>query len=137
MADFITITCHVCSERFGLSQDTYGVLKRSGRVFCCPFGHEAVFAAGKTEAQKLREELERERRDRQRAAQQVEYWAQEAKKERNRANGYKGHATRITKRAKAGVCICCNRSFKDLARHMASKHPTLTPIDIEQGATMQ
>jgi hypothetical protein len=31
--------------------------------------------------------------------------------------------TRIKKRVAAGVCPCCNRSFKDLARHMAGQHP--------------
>lgn len=63
---------------------------------------------------------------------------EEAKRERNRANGYKGHATRITKRAKAGVCPCCNRSFENLRRHMASQHPTFTPLEIgQEGATVQ
>lgn len=38
----------------------------------------------------------------------------------------KGVVTRQKKklgRVTNGVCPCCNRSFKDLARHMASKHP--------------
>jgi hypothetical protein len=64
-----------------------------------------------------------------------------AERERRRANGYKGHATRITKRAKAGVCPCCNRTFKQLAAHMASQHPTFTPMELEdrpaEGATVQ
>lgn len=36
---------------------------------------------------------------------------------------HKGHTTRIKKRIAAGVCTCCNRTFKNLARHMANKHP--------------
>lgn len=35
----------------------------------------------------------------------------------------KGHLTRNKKRAASGVCPCCNRSFKALARHMKTKHP--------------
>lgn len=31
-------------------------------------------------------------------------------------------------------CPCCNRTFKQLAAHMASQHPTFTPLDIDQGA---
>ena len=30
---------------------------------------------------------------------------------------------RIEKRIHAGVCPCCNRSFPNLQRHMAAKHP--------------
>jgi hypothetical protein len=111
--------------------------------FYCPNGHGQHYL-GKTEAQKLTEKLEEERRLRQRAEQNVAMWADDAReakdradKERHRANAYKGHATRITKRAKAGVCPCCNRTFKALAAHMANKHPQFTPIEIEQGATVQ
>lgn len=39
----------------------------------------------------------------------------------------KGATTRATTRAAAGVCPCCNRSFSQLRRHMASKHPDYDP----------
>jgi hypothetical protein len=103
-------------------------------LWYCPNGHSQHYS-GKSEAEKLKEQLAEERRQRERAEQNIAYWQDEAKEqtekakhERNRANGYKGHATRITRRVKAGVCICCNRTFQDLARHMA-KHPQLTPDD--------
>lgn len=35
----------------------------------------------------------------------------------------KGQVTKLRKRAKAGVCPCCNRTFVGLQRHMAQKHP--------------
>lgn len=35
----------------------------------------------------------------------------------------KGQLTRERKRAAAGVCPCCNRSFVQLSRHMKTKHP--------------
>lgn len=133
------ITCWKCKERFGLDDATEATLRRSGKAFCCPWGHEAVFKPGPTEAENLRKELEAERRARQRAEQRVAQKADEAEHERRRANGYKGHATRMTKRAKAGVCPCCNRTFKQLASHMANKHPEFTPLEIHEGepATIQ
>ncbi|QPQ55613.1 hypothetical protein IC614_03145 [Allosphingosinicella flava] len=138
MSTFEWIVCCRCKENFGMDRATYGTLKKSGATFHCPFGHPQHFTAGKTEEQKLREQLEEERRQRQRAEQAVARqadWRREAeeraKHERARANGYKGHATRITKRAKAGVCPCCNRSFQQLARHMAAKHPQFTPLEVE------
>jgi hypothetical protein len=138
-------TCWKCKERFGLDDATEATLRRSGANFCCPWGHQAHFPAGKTEAEKLQEQLDAERRQRQRAEQKIaekddelkRAWAtandqhEQAKHERARANGYKGHATRITKRAKAGVCPCCNRTFAQLARHMATKHPQFTPMPPE------
>lgn len=141
-------TCWKCKEKFGLSDETAALLRRSGRSFCCPWGHSAVFKEGKTDAQLLQEKLDEERRKRQSAEQMVAMWQDDAREareraehERHRANGYKGHATRITKRAKAGVCPCCNRTFQQLARHMASKHPTFTPMELEDrpaaGATVQ
>jgi hypothetical protein len=33
-------------------------------------------------------------------------------------------ATRIRNRIAAGVCPCCTRTFKNVARHIKDKHPT-------------
>lgn len=35
----------------------------------------------------------------------------------------RGQVTRLKNRAAAGVCPCCNRTFHQLVRHMAAKHP--------------
>lgn len=50
-------------------------------------------------------------------------WQDEAEAVKRSAAAYKGAATRLKNRAKAGVCPCCNRTFQNLARHMASQHP--------------
>lgn len=39
----------------------------------------------------------------------------------------KGATTRARKRHAAGVCPCCNRTFQQLTRHMATKHPDYKP----------
>ena len=127
MADYHYWTCS-CGAQQAMTKETYSVLKSSAATFYCVHGHTRWFPPGKSEEDKLREELEAERRQRQRAEQSVAFWQDEAKRERNRANGYKGHATRITKRAKAGICPCCNRHFIQLERHMANKHPDFTPL---------
>ena len=121
------------------------VYRQSHATFYCVHGHQCHYPAGKTAEEELREQLNAERLARQRAEQKIaekEDWArrweatandqrEKAEHERRRANGYKGHATRITKRAKAGVCPCCNRSFENLRRHMATKHPQFTPMPLE------
>jgi DNA repair exonuclease SbcCD ATPase subunit len=143
----ITETCSGCGILYAMPEEFQKERLADKRAFYCPNGHQQNYT-GKSETQKLREQLDEERRQRQHAQQQIEYEAQlrrqeseRADRERNRANGYKGHATRITKRAKAGVCPCCNRSFENLRRHMASRHPQFTPMEIEdrppEGATVQ
>lgn len=140
--------CCVCQEPLMLTERTVEVLRCSGATFYCPFGHGLVLPRGKSDLDLAREEVERERRERQRAEQKITELTDEAatakreaagaieiaRAERYRANGYKGFAARIAGRAKAGVCPCCNRSFVELARHMASKHPEFTPLEIAQGA---
>lgn len=138
MVEFRHIVCCRCNVDFGMAEATYATLKQSSATFHCPFGHQQHFIQGKSEADKLRDQIAEERRLRQRAEQNVAMWQDdarsardEAEHQRRRANGYKGHATRITKRAKAGVCPCCNRSFVALARHMATQHPEFTPDVLE------
>jgi hypothetical protein len=133
--------CWKCREPIWLDPETEAVLRRSHGGFYCPHGHHCVFPEGKTDADLARDEAAKERRLRERAEQRIAEWQDEARAaraqaqaERNRANGYKGHATRLSKRAKAGVCPCCNRTFQQLARHMATRHPTFTPLEIDQGA---
>lgn len=130
----VTETCCNCGMLFAMTEE-YVRRRRNapGSKFHCPDGHPQHYT-GKSEAAKLREQLEEERRLRERAQQNIAMWQddarsarEEAEHQRHRANGYKGHATKITKRAKAGVCPCCNRTFAQLARHMATQHPTFTP----------
>lgn len=85
------------------------------RLFYCPNGHELRYL-GKTESQKLREQLERERERSGRIS---------ADRDQIEASlrATKGVVTKLQKRASAGVCPCCNRTFSQLARHMKSKHP--------------
>jgi hypothetical protein len=40
-----------------------------------------------------------------------------------RLRAQKGATTRAKKRAVAATCPCCGRSFSQLRRHMAAKHP--------------
>lgn len=129
----VTETCCACGIIFAITEDFQSRRYADHGLFYCPSGHGQNYQ-GKTEAEKLRESLEAERRQRQWAEQNVAYQAdrrreaeERAEHERRRANGYKGHAAKITKRAKAGVCPCCNRHFTALERHMATKHPTFTP----------
>lgn len=107
------IHCGECGVPFGLSDEFMAERKRDHKTWYCPNGHARHYP-GITDAEKIRR-LEAERthlRDQRDAA------------ERSRA-AQKAQATKLRgklKRVENGVCPECNRSFQDLARHMASKH---------------
>lgn len=85
----------------------------------CPHGHTHA-PAGESKVAKLERRLEHEREERARVAAERDQ-AQAS------ARAHKGAATRARKRAAAGVCPCCHRSFKQLRQHMAKKHPDYDP----------
>jgi hypothetical protein len=81
-----------------------------GHSVYCPLGHP--FTYGNSYEERLAAERRRHEatRDLLRA-------------EENSHKATRGHLTRQKKRVAAGVCPCCHRTFKQLARHMRSKHP--------------
>lgn len=107
--------CASCGVVFGLSQNLERNLRETHRNFFCPNGHTLSFRS-KTEA-----DLERDRRI------TAEKKLQEANADVAIARAEKAKAeaalNRTKKRVSAGVCPCCNRTFSQLRRHMAAKHP--------------
>lgn len=47
----------------------------------------------------------------------------ETKKANNKLRAEKAAKTKLKNRIKHGVCPCCTRTFKNLARHMKGQHP--------------
>jgi hypothetical protein len=110
-------TCHDCGVAYGLGAEFLKRRREDQRTFYCPNGHGAYFPEPKiTEADRLREQLEAARSLAQRERTRREL----AERQRSAA---KGQVTKIKRRIAHGVCPCCNRSFADLARHMAGQHP--------------
>jgi hypothetical protein len=122
----VPVTCCECGVLFGVPQDLdrHNYEQGPKRSFWCPSGHEQHYT--KSEVQKLREKLAAEQAARERAeAREIHQRDQRLAAERS-ASAYKGRVTRLKNRAAAGVCPCCNRTFQQLARHMASQHPDFT-----------
>ena len=134
----ITVECCQCKTSFGLSDETYRVLQRSEQPFWCPHGHKQVFRAGPSEADKLRSERDRLKQDAARLNDWLREQRQRAGQAERSAAAYKGVATRTRNRVKNGVCPCCNRTFSNLAAHMAGKHPNFgTGPDLEHACEPQ
>lgn len=112
---FEVVHCYKCSMAFAMPLDFQRRrLKDRGEWFC-PAGHGQVYT-GKSEAEKLREQLDRSRADLERKDARIA----EVRRERDHiAKAHKKMRTRIVN----GVCPCCNRSFENLRSHMATQHP--------------
>jgi len=120
-------TCGKCGCKIIMLAYVWKARQDDGETFYCPNGHPRAFA--ETTADKLRQERDRlaqqiaERDD----AVRIERERREAAERRE--NAAKGQVTKLRKRASAGVCPCCNRTFIALQRHMTQKHPGFTAED--------
>lgn len=108
--------CPVCGIMYAAPQALIEWSRQKPhRAFYCPRGDELHFP-GKTEAQKLQEKLDRERARSGNLASRLE------QTEASR-RAQKAATTRLKRRVANGVCPCCQRTFKDLAAHIETKHP--------------
>jgi len=119
-------TCGSCGTTYGLSDETNRCALADDRVLWRCTNPECAWDrvhCTDTELSRTKRELEQARR-----------WSElnriEAANERSRREiaerGYaaqKGVTTKLRKRIAAGVCPCCNRTFENLARHVARQHP--------------
>lgn len=121
---FSSIVCCQCAVQFFMPNALYNQRKEDRKLFYCPNGHGQHFT--ETEVQKLKKQLE--------AAERQRKWAEEARDSALRdrdhaqkaARTVRGHMARLRKRVGNGVCPCCSRSFVNLRRHIATKHPEFT-----------
>ena len=115
-------SCCSCGVIFALTADLDKRRREDHGYFYCPNGHSQHYA-GKTEAQKLREQLEAVERQRDRAQARGDSWRDQAHAAERSARAVKGHLTRLRRRIANGVCPCCQRSFANVRQHIAGQHP--------------
>lgn len=102
--------CWECDIWFAIPDSFAAKKGELGTPFYCPNGHSLRY--GRT----VKDQLERERQAHQATRDLLRH-------EERRLIATRGHLTRHKRRAQAGVCPCCNRTFQQLARHMKTKHP--------------
>lgn len=118
----IVMECPTC----GISHAIPELMQREayseghGKVhWYCPNGHRLSYpgpSQAEQKATRLQAEADREKAWRRDAEKRVET-------ERRSHAATKGQLTKTRKRIAGGACPCCNRSFENLARHMAGQHP--------------
>lgn len=114
---YTVIDCCSCGALFAVPDLVNAELLSSGRSFYCPNGHSQRYSDS------LQKQLKAERDNVARLnARIAQERAHSDALERSR-RATKGQLTKVKNRVAKGICPCCNRSFADLAAHMATKHP--------------
>jgi hypothetical protein len=110
--------CCVCGVEFAMPKQMLDERRRTGAYFYCPSGHLQHFT--ETTADRLRKELARRERELDWAKARATSARDQAAATHRSNVALRGHLTRARKRAAGG----CKRTFVELARHMATKHPS-------------
>lgn len=99
--------------------------KGNAKTWYCPNGHQRVFRDS---------DSDKFRRERDQAVQRLAQAEADARAARQGWEKAERELTRQHRRAAAGTCPCCQRTFTNMARHMKTKHPAF--ITTEPKAAM-
>lgn len=118
--EFVTLSffmeeCCSCGIKFGMPTEWREKKRRNKTLFYCPNGHSQHYT-GETQEDKLR-------RERDIAKQQLARAEQEAADAQKRVELLQKQKRRLEKRAAAGTCPCCQRTFSNMSTHMKKQHP--------------
>lgn len=115
--DFVMETCCDCGIPFLMPNYFKKEKLSSLKNFYCLNGHSQHYV-GKTEAQKLQEQLDDLQKQKDKENQLWEDRLLDSIAEKQKIE-------KQLKRLHKGTCSCCKRTFTNLARHMKAKHPEL------------
>jgi hypothetical protein len=124
-ASFVVEYCCAkgCGIAFGLHQEHYDRLRTNpGTTFYCPNGHSQHYT-GTSDAQKLKDAKARELALRDQLAASI-----------REGESTRKALLRDRQRFMNGVCVCCNRSFENVRRHMTSQHPEFDIANVSSEA---
>ena len=102
-----------CGHFVAMTPERWKHFQATGAGWHCPEGHESVFKEPENAV------LKRQLAQAQEMTNAAQTAAQMARLERD---GALTRLAAVNKRAVAGVCPKCHRTFQQVARHMKSKH---------------
>jgi hypothetical protein len=123
LVSLTAVDCCQCGYTIWMADTFIAALKNNKNSFHCTSCGTKQGWHNASEADRLKIRLEA-------AEKQLAFARNNAASERDarehterRLVAQRGVVTRIKNRVGNGVCPCCTRSFGDLKRHMANKHP--------------
>ena len=124
--------CPLCGVRYGLEARFYADQRAGkGKGWTCPNGHTLVIR--ESDAEKFRREADQLKQQLAQKDDEIERQRTQRMHSERQVSAAKGQITRLKKRAKAGTCPCCNRTFANMAAHMKTQHPDMDPNVIDLG----
>jgi hypothetical protein len=120
-ASLVVVCCNQCHITYAIPESLDKAMlrwrgdKSNGWKTTCPMGHTWWYV-GENDIERA-ERIAANARQREQATRDLLHH-----EERSHA-ATKGHLTRQKRRASAGMCPCCNRTFQQLKRHMDGQHP--------------
>jgi NMD protein affecting ribosome stability and mRNA decay len=120
MKEFEKTSCASCGIAFCVPPDWLRARRQDVRKFFCPNGHELSFR--ESTADKLQREISRQRQENARLVEEAAAAKDAARAALMREGKARKDLDRVRTRIHGGACPDCNRTFANLARHMATKH---------------
>lgn len=126
VSTLVVVSCANCAIQFAMPAKLEAQRRDDHETFYCPAGHRNYYP-GKSEAEKLRDQLVRERAERDQVqAHATRLQARVDLKDRQ-LRARKAVTTKLKRRIEAGKCPCCRATFADLRTHMTQRHPDWSP----------
>lgn len=120
VTELTELQCGNCGVFHAIPTAMYESCRSEGGFWHCPNGHSRGWSEGSIS------------RERDRLKQKVAQLDDEiAALKLSEATAQK-KLVAAKRRAVAGVCPCCNRTFDNVQRHMKSKHPNVVPMTQKQ-----
>lgn len=122
--EMATITCCAvgCGIVFAVPEWWQAKRREDHTTWYCPNGHPQGYLA-KTEAEKLREQLDKSERSLNRERDRRQRAEESAMNLANSRRALRGVVTKLKRKAQAGTCAWCDHQVPDLAAHVAAEHP--------------
>jgi len=125
VTNMVTIYCYKCGIAFCVTNDFDGKRLEDHGSFYCPAGHVQIYTR-KSDLDKMKEKLRRSELETAQAEKELKATRKYVNHVEKSRSALKGQITKTKNRISKGVCPCCNRQFKNMQRHMESKHPDYT-----------
>lgn len=122
-AELCVINCGSCGGTYAINERHRAQCYQEGNSWTCPYCKTGWGYANNNENAQLKKQLELERKRKEWAEQDARRQREDRIAAEHRERAQKAAKTRLKNRIGQGVCPCCTRTFGNLARHMATKHP--------------
>lgn len=111
----VEICCAKCGISFAMPSDVKQQYAASQTSFYCPRGHSQYYP-GESEKEKYERQLDQ-------VESELNFQKRKATQLAHQVRAQKAAKTKLKNRIKHGVCPCCKRTFQNIAKHIATKHP--------------